>query len=440
MTRSHQLTIAAAVLLSASTAFAQSDVFVVHGIPGADLGVAAELPVDVSVDGACALPEFTFGTIVGPLSFEPGTYDIAIHAPDAETPCSGDVIIDAPGVVIEDRASYSIVAHLTLDGAPTASVFQNAVFSFNDRPVVNVFHAANAPAVDVVFTQRLPRRGAPVAFEGVAAGDSGAVQVRAGGYTADIFAAGTSNRVAPRLRLFPEAGTSYLAFAVGSLENDTFEVLVTGTELRGTTQFSVLHGINGADLSLPTNLAVDVVFDGVCLLPGFEFGDLVGPLQIAPGSYDVAISVADIDEPCSNDPIITANDVAFTAFSNLVIVAHLDESGSPTVTPFEISQTAGPNVSRINVLHAANAPAVDVYFGSDNRGEKLGAGIGNSGSTNFRVRPTNNQFVITAAGAPDVRVVGPANLALEGGVSYVVIAVGTLGSTFDLFLLAYPGI
>ncbi len=438
MTR--QLTIIAAVLLFAAPALAQSEVFVVHGIPGIDLGVPAELPVDISVDGACALPGFTFGTIEGPLSFEEGLYDIQIHEPNVDTPCSGEVIIDASGVEIDGGGSYSIVAHLTTDGAPTASVFRNAVFNFNDRPIVNVFHAANAPAVDAVITQRLPRRGGSVAFEDVAAGESGVVQVRAGGYTADIFAAGTSDRVFPRVRLFPEAGSSYLVFAVGSIENDTFTLLTTATTIQGTTQFSVFHGINGFDLSLPSSLAVDVNFDGTCLLPGFEFGEVVGPVQILPGNYDVAISVANVDSPCSNAPIITANDVPFEAFSNLVVVAHLDETGAPTVTPFEISQTAGPDVSRINILHAAAAPAVDVFFGSVNRGEKFGNGVENSGSVDFRVRPSQNQFAVTAAGDPSTRVVGPASLALEGGASYVVIAVGTLGTTFQLFVLGYTGI
>ena len=53
-------------------------VYVVHGINGTDLGLSEALPVDVSLNGACALPGFTFGEIVGPLELPVGSYDIAI--------------------------------------------------------------------------------------------------------------------------------------------------------------------------------------------------------------------------------------------------------------------------------------------------------------------------------------------------------------------------
>ena len=38
----------------------ESMVYVVHGIPGQDLGLEPALPVDVSVNGACALESFAF--------------------------------------------------------------------------------------------------------------------------------------------------------------------------------------------------------------------------------------------------------------------------------------------------------------------------------------------------------------------------------------------
>ena len=106
----------------ATPVLADATAYVVHGIPGDD-----GLPVDISVNGDCALTEFTFGTIAGPLSLPAGSYDIAIRPANTDDPCSEDPLLTAPGVVLEDGVTYSIVAHLTADGVPTASVFVNDV-------------------------------------------------------------------------------------------------------------------------------------------------------------------------------------------------------------------------------------------------------------------------------------------------------------------------
>ena len=105
--------VAVAGLSYGSQSFAQQgSVYVVHGIPGGDLGLAADLPVDVSVNGACALTGFTFGEIVGPLGFDAGSYDIDIALANTDTPCANDPVLSAPGIQIEAGENYSIVAHL----------------------------------------------------------------------------------------------------------------------------------------------------------------------------------------------------------------------------------------------------------------------------------------------------------------------------------------
>ena len=47
-----------------------ASVYIVHGIPGQDLGFAENLPIDIAVDGDCVLRNLVFGQIYGPLSFE----------------------------------------------------------------------------------------------------------------------------------------------------------------------------------------------------------------------------------------------------------------------------------------------------------------------------------------------------------------------------------
>ena len=86
------------LLVSVVPAFAQGNknsayAYVVHGIPGQDLGLDPALPVDVSVDGACAIPGFVFGQIVGPVPLPAGDREIAIALANSDEPCSNDPIL-----------------------------------------------------------------------------------------------------------------------------------------------------------------------------------------------------------------------------------------------------------------------------------------------------------------------------------------------------------
>ena len=81
---------AAVAVIPGGEAAAQSQparVVVVHGIPGGAVGAAADLPVDVSVNGACALPNFRYRQIVGPLHLPAGTISVAIHPANPSRPC-----------------------------------------------------------------------------------------------------------------------------------------------------------------------------------------------------------------------------------------------------------------------------------------------------------------------------------------------------------------
>ena len=140
--------------LYTAPAFAQGTVYVVHGIPGEDLGAPTDLPVDVSVNGACALEGFVVGDIVGPLAFEAGSYDIEISLANADTPCGNEAVISAGGIPVEDGGNYSIVAHLDEGGAPTASVIVNNLDTSAYSSRLNVAHLAAAPRVDIKLADR----------------------------------------------------------------------------------------------------------------------------------------------------------------------------------------------------------------------------------------------------------------------------------------------
>lgn len=197
---------------------APATVYVVHGINGRDLGAVESLPVDVSLNGACALQGFTFRTITGPLEIPAGTYDIQVRLANAAAPCTGPVAIDARGVALAQGRTVSVVAHLTPEGAPTASVFENPSSPSRGRATVVARHTAAFGAVDVLANRK-------VAFAGVLNGQQGATSVRPGRTTLAINVAGTST-TAWSARLVLRPFTTYIAYAVGTPGNDTFEVLL----------------------------------------------------------------------------------------------------------------------------------------------------------------------------------------------------------------------
>lgn len=134
---------------------------VIHGINGADLGLVRELPVDIAVNGKCALKgvQFTQSTQV---ALDKGKYQITVHP--ANGTCSAKGIIEKT-LAIDDSnyfASFSVIASLTDTGTPRLAVYNNNE-SYAFSTAVAVRHLAFAPAVfakiDVDgFTRGSPKR------------------------------------------------------------------------------------------------------------------------------------------------------------------------------------------------------------------------------------------------------------------------------------------
>lgn len=193
---------------------AQSDtatVFVVHGIP--------DVPVDVYVDGALTLEDFQPTDIAGPLDLPEGSYEIEIFAagadPDADDPVIGPVTADVPA-----GANISVVAHLDADGAPTLTPFVNdtdTVAAGDAR--VTVRHTAAAPAVDILVF------GEPV-FEGLENPDEAVADLPADTYEVAVAPAGSTDPVIGPVDLELPEGVNTIAYAIGSLEDDTLDVII----------------------------------------------------------------------------------------------------------------------------------------------------------------------------------------------------------------------
>lgn len=220
-----------ALAAAASPALAQSQparVVVVHGIPGGAVGAAADLPVDVSVNGACALPGFRYKQIVGPLALPAGPIRVAIHPANPSSPCGLPAIIGPATITLDANEDAAIIAHLSATGAPTASKYTVDVSpTVDNKARVHVFHTAAAPAVDVhlgpqfnVFNQ--------TAFlvRSFVNNEQAVAPVPAGAWQLAVTLAGSSAPVIGPATVNIGQNAAYLFFVVGAPGSNTLDVIV----------------------------------------------------------------------------------------------------------------------------------------------------------------------------------------------------------------------
>ncbi len=430
-------------LTHASVSLAQGTAYVVHGIPGEDLGLDPALPVDVSLNGVCTLQGIEFGDIVGPVGLDAGLYDIDIALANPHTPCSNEPVLMAPGIEIEDGENYSIVAHLDEAGDITASVLVNSVSSSKVGALLNVAHVAAAPRVDIKLKRERQWWSRGRTIRDVGNGEIASTFLGAGDFNVSISPAGSRHPVFGPVPVSFDRDVVYGAYAVGSLESGTFTVLLTTLEnaAPATAEAWIVHGIQGADLGTDPALPVDVSVNGECLLPNFTFGEIVGPLDLDAGTYDIAIGFANEVAPCSEAPVIEAKGLELEGGESYSIVAHLTEDFMPTASVFANDTHANRWFANVNVFHTAAAPHVDVKFQRSDRRfwNRFLRNVGNGEAGSIPLFAGSWDASIRPAGSRDT-VFGPATLPLQGDTVYLVYAVGSLSNeTFTLLLVATDG-
>jgi hypothetical protein len=200
---------------------------------------------------------------------------------------------------------------------------------------------------------------------------------------------------------------------------------------------SVVHGVPDA--------TVDVYVNGGLLLPMFEFGTVTDELTVPAGTYDVEVYLAG-QSPSTTDAIISLLGADLPDGINVTLVAHLDEEGTPIITPFvnDLASLGSGSLlpgaaqfSRVTVRHTAAAPKVLLTIGSLPR-----VTLANQQDVTFPNVRSNTYWVWLAAAANPAAgpVFGPVTLPLEPNVNTVVYAVGDIGAdnftvlvqTFDL--------
>lgn len=386
-------------------------VTVVHGVPG--------LVVDVYVNGDLTLPGFEPGAISPELSLPAGDYDIVI-VPEGGDPGAPAI---SGSATVTDGVNASIVAHLAEDGAPTLSVFANDVSPINDGDArVIVRHVAAAPAVDAGLMEM---GGEAYKLEGLTNPNEAQIELSAGDYYGAIAPAGTMTPV-----LGPESGSLmpnklYIAYVYGSLADDTLNGIVQEIDLEAipTGTVSVVHGVPG--------LTVDVYLNGELAIPGFEPGTIAGPLTLPAIAYDIVI-VPEGGDP--SQPAISGS-ASLPAGANVSIVAHLTESGAPTLSVFvnDMTPTAAGE-ARVGVRHVAAAPAVDLVLNQGSDSFAVVEDVSNSQGATVDVPAGVYSGSINPANSA-TPVFGPVTQNFQAGSYQIAYAYGSLADgTFDLLV------
>lgn len=150
-----RLTFALCLLCAAlTTASFASSMYIVQGIAGRNYAVPTDpaFPVDVLLnDEVCSVHGLPFGSVQGPLTFEPGTYNIKVSMANTLAPCTNSPLIDR-SVTIDAEKDTSAVITLNASGVPELLTLTNnlsPVASGNARLLFA--QAANSPVVQVVL-------------------------------------------------------------------------------------------------------------------------------------------------------------------------------------------------------------------------------------------------------------------------------------------------
>ncbi len=200
-----------------------------HAAPTAEVSVlhaVPNTPVDVYLDHTRILNDFQPGSLAGPLKVSAGKHLVSITAASAKNDAAP--VIGPVRLTFDAHGDYTIVAHLTSSGAPTATLYRNDVSStkHGDGRVI-VRHDAAAPAVDVLVN------GSAVVHH-LSNPHQAALVVKSGTYSVAVALAGTTKPVIGPVSLAVWKGYDTIVYAWGSAAKGDLAVAVQHIPLHHT--------------------------------------------------------------------------------------------------------------------------------------------------------------------------------------------------------------
>ena len=142
-------------------------------------------------------------------------------------------------------------------------------------------------------------------------------------------------------------------------------------------------------------------------------------MALLAGDYDLKVVAA--GDGADGKAIMEADGVGVSSGANITVVARLDESGKPVLTPYvNYTSPIAAGKARITVRHDAAAPAVDVRAG----GDPVFTDLANPDEASADIPAGTVAADVVLTGTEQV-VIGPADLDLAEGAHTIVDAWGS---------------
>ncbi len=218
--------LAALCLATVASSFAANNAYInfVNAIPGLDIAgnVSPAYPIDVLISGTCIPRNLAYGTVGGPYSFSPGTYDVQISEANTLAPCTNPTIASL-SVTLAAGTTVSAVATLSA-GQPTLLQFSNELGKVTAGNARFVFsQSAEAGTLEATLTQvgvSKPKTYTVTA----AAGKDEETTVPAGTYLVQIFVSGGSTVLTSETIILPAQSATF-SYASGETSNSSIGLI-----------------------------------------------------------------------------------------------------------------------------------------------------------------------------------------------------------------------
>jgi hypothetical protein len=375
--------------------------------------------VDIYADGGLIDKGLAYGDITPYLSVPGGTHQIQV-VPTGATLAEGPIVIDAP-LTFEAGTKTTVAATGSLKTGIVPQVIPDAPTPAADGTQLRAVHLSyDAPAVDIAADG-----GAVVVADLAYPAASTYLDLPAGTYDLEVRPAGTTDVAFDIDPLTLRAGTSYSAFAVGSLTDGTFKVVpAVDAALAGVR---VLHGS-------PDAPAVDVYANGQAVLTDVAFGTLSPYLYVPAGTYQIQVVPA--GTTIAEGPVVIDASLTF-AEGTLTTVAATNVLAA--ITPKVIADAPAPVADRaqIRVVHlSADAPKVDIAADGSAKGDAIFKNLKYGKATKYATVPAGvYDLEVRPAGKKKAAFDIPP-VTLEAGKSYSAMAIGQLGDGSLTVILA----
>jgi len=421
------------------------DLQVVHASPDAP---SVNLLIDGTVPliGGQPAEGLEFKGTLGPVALQAGSYEITVQGNVA----SGTVDVIGPADI-----PFNADTRTTVVAINDVANIEPAILEQPNTPVsagaarVFVLHgAATAPEVDVYVTAPGADLTATAPLGTFEFRETlGPVEVTAGDYQIRVTVAGDPTAVVydSGTRTLP-AGLDAVLVATPNVEGGSAAITLL-------IQDANLGALEFADTNAPASLRVvhaspdtpdvDVLVDGSELLGDVPYTAVSDTFEVAPGSYEVAVTIANdpstvgIDLTGMNAPTLEAG-----IFYNVLAVGSLADGSLQPLILTDDQRSIGVD-AKVRVVHGApGAGTVDVYVvapGTDiTTATPAIPAFDFLDNTGFITLPAGSYEVsVTAAGDPTIVAIDAAPLTIVDGGVYTAIARDAQGggAPFDLILI-----